>query len=53
VVENAFGILASRFRVFLTPISINVSNVHAVVLACCVLHNFLRKISTKNYGFFT
>jgi hypothetical protein len=49
VVENAFGILASRFRVFLTPISINVSNVDAVVLACCALHNFLRKISTKNY----
>lgn len=42
VVENAFGILASRFRVFLSPITIDVQHVDAVVLASCALHNYLR-----------
>ncbi|CAK1595740.1 unnamed protein product [Parnassius mnemosyne] len=43
VVENAFGILSSRFRVFLSPIGVQVNNVDPIVLACCALHNFLRK----------
>ncbi|XP_033953775.1 uncharacterized protein [Pseudochaenichthys georgianus] len=42
VVENAFGILANRFRVFLTSINIqDTAKVEAIVLACCALHNFL------------
>lgn len=49
VVENVFGILASRFRVFLQPIAINIERIDAVVLACCALHNFLRRRSKKNY----
>jgi len=49
VVENAFGILATRFRVFLQPLNINVDNVDAVVMASCVLHNFLRKKSSTYY----
>lgn len=48
VVENAFGILATRFRIFRRKISVNVENVDAIVLACCALHNFLRTKS-KNY----
>ncbi|XP_055377140.1 uncharacterized protein LOC129609233 [Condylostylus longicornis] len=47
VVENAFGILASRFRVLLTTINLNVENVDAVVLACCALHNFLKKENSE------
>lgn len=43
VVENAFGILSSRFRVFQTAINLDVENVVTVVLACCSLHNILRK----------
>ncbi|XP_033978140.1 protein ALP1-like isoform X2 [Trematomus bernacchii] len=42
VVENAFGILANRFRVFLTTINIqDTAKVEAIVLACCALHNLL------------
>lgn len=42
IVENAFGILANRFRVFMTPIALQPDSVEKVVLACCSLHNFLR-----------
>lgn len=49
VIENAFGILASRFRIFLPPINIDVKHVDAVVMASCVLHNFLRRNSSTHY----
>ena len=42
VVENAFGILANRFRVFMTPMNLSPEKVEIITLACCVLHNFLR-----------
>lgn len=42
-VENAFGILALRFRVLLTTINLSPEKVTKIVLACCYLHNFLRK----------
>lgn len=48
VVENAFGILSSRFGVFQRCFSIKLENVDVVVLACCALHNFLLRHS-KNY----
>lgn len=48
IVENAFGILASRFRVFKQPLNLSLENIDAVVLASCALHNFLRKKS-KTY----
>ena len=42
VVENAFGILANRFRVFMTPMNLGPEKVETITLACCILHNFLR-----------
>ena len=42
VVENAFGILAQRFRLFNRRIQLDEKNVIIVVKACCVLHNWLR-----------
>lgn len=42
-VENVFGILSSRFRVLLTTINLSPEKTTFVVLACCYLHNFLRK----------
>lgn len=46
VVENAFGIMACRFRILLSTISLtNMKNIDLVVLACCALHNFLRRKS--------
>jgi hypothetical protein len=47
--ENAFGILATRFRVFLQPLNISLENVDAVVMASCILHNFLHKKSSTYY----
>lgn len=49
VVENTFGILASRFRVFLQPININVKHIDWIVMASCVLHNYLRRKSSTYY----
>jgi hypothetical protein len=48
-VENIFGILASRFRIFLQPISTDVDRIDIIILACCALHNFLRATSKANY----
>ena len=42
IVENAFGILASRFRIFRTQIMLQPHKVETAVLAATVLHNFLR-----------
>ncbi|KAH7940864.1 hypothetical protein HPB49_007107 [Dermacentor silvarum] len=41
-VENAFGVMASRFRIFQRAINLQPQNADYVVMACCVLHNFLR-----------
>ena len=43
VVENAFGILVSKWRIFRQPIIAKVETVDAIVKAACVLHNFLRR----------
>ena len=48
IVENAFGILVSRFRVFEKPIPTKLDTVDAMVCATCALHNWLRKKS-KSY----
>jgi len=45
VVENSFGMLAARFRVFRTSMEINPAKARDVVLAATVLHNFMRQRS--------
>ena len=41
VVENAFGILVSRFRVMMTTIELPPETVRDVVMTCVVLHSIL------------
>ncbi|KAK5648133.1 hypothetical protein RI129_003025 [Pyrocoelia pectoralis] len=49
IIENSFGILANRFRIFHTRINLKVDNIDTVILACCALHNFLRRNSSNSY----
>ena len=49
VVENTFGIMTTRFRVFRRAIEVSPDFVTDIVLACCVLHNFLRKEGSAQY----
>lgn len=46
VVENAFGILASRFRVYHRTMDQRPDTVDKIIKATCVLHNMLRKESS-------
>ena len=45
-VQNAFGVLAARFRIFHTTFHMQPSKVDDIVMACVFLHNFLR----RNHG---
>lgn len=49
VVENSFGILASRFGVFQKPIGLEPKKAIIITLACCYLHNFLSRESNHSY----
>ena len=42
IVENAFGIMSNRFRVFSGPIRLVPDKVEVITMSCCALHNFLR-----------
>jgi hypothetical protein len=37
----AFGILASKWRIFYRPIGVGVEFCDSMVKACCVLHNYV------------
>lgn len=41
IVECAFGILTSKWRVFHTPLQLSVGTVDAVIKCACVLHNYI------------
>ncbi|CAH2008049.1 unnamed protein product [Acanthoscelides obtectus] len=49
VVENAFGIASSVFRVLRKPMLLSPDKARKVVLAIIHLHNFLRKKSSSQY----
>ena len=48
-VENGFGILSSRFRIFLRPIEINPDSAEDIVWAACILHNYLQVHAPADY----
>lgn len=53
IVENTFGILTNRFRIFSTPIHLNIETVESAVTSACIIHNMIsdeqnwNKISTN------
>jgi len=49
VIENAFGILVSRWRIFNTPINASIENIESFVKAAIVLHNYLRQTENAIY----
>lgn len=50
IVENVFGILASRFRIFQSPINLEPENIEKVVMGTCALHNFLIEQQSSTYA---
>jgi hypothetical protein len=48
-IENIFGILTSRFRVYERPIALLPDTVDLVIKASCALHNWLRTTSITVY----
>lgn len=49
IVENAFGITASRFRVLLNVINLCPEKATIITLTICYLHNFLRRNNSSVY----
>lgn len=49
IVENAFGILTSRFRIFQKPIMTSAHVTDKIIRTSCALHNWLRITSTNTY----
>ena len=50
IVENAFGLMVMRFRIYRTPIYVNPTKVDKIVKATCTLHNWLIKTSPRSYA---
>ena len=48
VVENRFGILVQRFRIFLGVIELQTQNVDFVILTACTRNNFIKKYENKS-----
>lgn len=51
IVENAFGILSQRFRIFGTSIHLNVDTTADLITTACILHNIIideKKTNTKD-----
>ena len=49
IIENTFGILVSRWRVFQTPINATPEKVEKIILATVALHNYLRQTDNATY----
>ena len=49
VIENCFGILAARWKIFSTPIDASVVNTERYTLAWIALHNYLRQTNNPPY----
>ncbi|CAH2085196.1 unnamed protein product [Euphydryas editha] len=50
IIENVFGILVNRFKVLESKIIVDIENNKPIVLACCALHNYLRRVTPSTYS---
>lgn len=48
IVENTFGILSSKFRVFKSPIELSPEKASVVTMTCILLHNYLKRSNTSS-----
>ena len=48
-IENSFGILTARWRIFRRPIKVKPETVDSITKACLCLHNYLRLTSNAQY----
>lgn len=53
IVENAFGILVQKFRIYNRRIQAKPENVDYIILATCILHNFIKKYDANTYAYET
>lgn len=53
IVENAFGILNSRFRIFSRVIDLDPAKVVKIVTVCCAMHNWIRSKAKSMHGITT
>lgn len=49
MIENCFGILSARWRIFKVPINANVKMVENIVRCCVCLHNWINQDKTSHY----
>lgn len=49
IVENGFGILASRFRILGKPIQVKEETTINIILCACIVHNWLRTTASSTY----
>lgn len=50
IIENVFGVLVARFRIFHTAINLTPKHIDSIVMVCCVVHNFLLKMVLNSYA---
>ncbi|XP_033098280.1 protein ALP1-like [Anneissia japonica] len=48
-IENAFGVMAARWRILCTTIKAGLDTVDAIVKACVVLHNYMIQTENAHY----
>ena len=48
--ENAFALLAARWRLYHMAIQLKPDNMDKIILATCVLHNFLQKAAYLGFN---
>ena len=49
IIENAFGILRSRWRIFSRPIKASIENTEMYIMAALSLHNYLSQTENALY----